>query len=186
MQQTQITHPDEANIIARTQAWLEKAVIGLNLCPFAKAVHIKQQIRYVVSPATTETELIEHLAQELAHLAATSSKTTDTTLLIHPNVLQDFLDYNDFLDTADEVLETLELDGELQIASFHPQFQFADTDAEDITNYTNRAPYPMLHILREDSVDAAVKAFPEAEAIYAVNMQTLRTLGHAGWKDLGV
>ena len=172
------------NPIKETQDWLIKAVIGLNLCPFAKSVHIKEQIRYVVSEARSVEALLEELARELEYLAEVSPNKTDTTLLIHPYVLQDFLEYNDFLDLADNLLEELKLDGELQIASFHPDYQFADTEFDDITNFTNRAPYPTLHLIREDSIDKAVEAFPEAETIYETNMATMKKLGLAGWKKL--
>jgi uncharacterized protein len=172
------------NIIQETQDWLIKAVIGLNLCPFAKAVHVKEQIKYVVSEARTVEQLLEDLAQELEFLAEVSREKTDTTLLIHPDVLNDFLDYNDFLELADQLLEDLDLDGELQIASFHPQYQFAGTDIDDVTNFTNRSPYPTLHLIREDSIDEAVKAFPEAEAIFETNMQTMEKLGSDGWEKL--
>ena len=172
------------NIIQETQDWLIKAVIGLNLCPFAKAVHAKEQIKYVVSEATTVEQLLEDLAKELEFLAEVSREKTDTTLLIHPDVLNDFLDYNDFLELADQLLEDLDLDGELQIASFHPQYQFAGTEIDDVTNFTNRSPYPTLHLIREDSIDEAVKAFPEAEAIFETNMQTMEKLGIDGWEKL--
>ncbi|MDR3391112.1 MAG: DUF1415 domain-containing protein [Sulfuriferula sp.] len=175
---------DTAKMIKDTQDWLEKAVIGLNLCPFAKAVHVKQQIRYVVSNATTPEGLLEDLLDELHVLHDGDPEAIDTTLLIHPYVLEDFLDYNDFLDVADAAAAEPQFNDNLQIASFHPQFQFADTGADDIENYTNRSPYPMLHLLREDSVERAVAAFPEAEQIYEKNMATLRALGHAGWKRL--
>jgi hypothetical protein len=176
--------PNASNIIHETQDWLIKAVIGLNLCPFAKAVHVKEQIKYVVSEATTVEQLLEDLAQELEFLAEVSREKTDTSLLIHPNILNDFLDYNDFLELADQLLEDLDLDGELQIASFHPQYQFAGTEIDDITNFTNRSPYPTLHLLREDSIDEAVKAFPEAEAIFETNIQTMEKLGTDDWKKL--
>lgn len=172
------------NIIQETQDWVVKAVIGLNLCPFAKAVHVKEQIKYVVSEARSVEALLEELAKELEYLAEVSPEKTDTTLLIHPYVLQDFLDYNDFLELADSLLEELKLDGELQIASFHPQYQFANTEFDDITNFTNRSPYPTLHLIREDSIDKAVEAFPEAEAIFETNMQTMEKLGLEGWKKL--
>jgi uncharacterized protein len=173
-----------SNIIHETQDWLIKAVIGLNLCPFAKAVHVKEQIKYVVSEATTVEQLLEDLAQELEFLAEVSREKTDTTLLIHPEVLNDFLDYNDFLELADQLLEDLDLDGELQIASFHPQYQFAGTEIDDVTNFTNRSPYPTLHLIREESIDEAVKAFPEAEAIFETNMQIMEKLGTDGWLKL--
>ncbi len=175
---------DADKVIRDTQDWLEKAVIGLNLCPFAKAVHVKQQIRYVVSNATTAEALLEDLLEELYVLHESDPEVIDTTLLIHPYVLEDFLDYNDFLDVADAAAAEPQFNDDLQIASFHPQFQFADTAADDIENYTNRSPYQMLHLLREDSVERAVAAFPEAEQIYEKNMATLRALGHAGWKRL--
>lgn len=174
----------EIDFIAATQHWLEKAVIGLNLCPFAKAVHVKDQIRYVVSEATNVDTLADDLVRELEWLAEANPEKTDTTLLILPNVLQDFLDFNDFLDVADGIVEELELDGILQVAPFHPQFQFEGTALDDITNYTNRSPFPILHLLREDSVTRAVEAFPDELEIAENNMQTLRKLGHAGWKAL--
>lgn len=171
-------------IIAATQKWVERAVIGLNLCPFAKAVQVKKQIRYVVSNATTVEDLMRDLIHELEKLAETSPEKIDTTLLIHPYVLTDFLDYNDFLDIVDELLEEINLAGELQVASMHPQYQFADTHENDIDNYTNRSPYPTLHLLREESVDKAVAAFPEADKIFEKNIETMRKLGHDGWDKL--
>lgn len=175
---------DSEIIIKETKTWLEKAVIGLNLCPFAKAVQVKDQIRYVVSRATTAEELLADLLDELRYLYDSDPGLVDTTLLIHPAVLTDFLDYNDFLDVADAAAAEPEFDDQLQVASFHPQFQFAGTAVDDIENYTNRSPYPMLHLLREVSVARAVAAFPEAEQIYEKNKATLRELGHAGWQRL--
>jgi uncharacterized protein len=182
------THGDlnEQVIIDATRKWLEKAVIGLNLCPFAKAVHIKQQIHYVVSTARTTAQLRDDLIRELHLLAETAPEKTDTTLLIHPWVLCDFLEYNDFLDVADEILAEEGFDGEMQIASFHPNYQFADAAPHDIENYTNRAPFPTLHLLREASIDRAVKAFPDAAEIFERNMETMRHLGLDGWKRLGL
>lgn len=161
-------------------------MIGLNLCPFAKAVYIKNQIRFVVSNAQTTADLQTDLIAELDFLQQADPALVDTTLLIHPQVLGDFLDYNDFLDEADAILKVRDLEGEIQIASFHPDYQFAGTDVDDITNYTNRSPYPTLHLLREDSIDRAVEAFPEAADIFEKNMQTMENLGHAGWKSLGL
>jgi uncharacterized protein len=172
--------------ILDTKTWLERAVIGLNLCPFAKAVHVKGQIRYVLSEATSVEMLVENLLLELNHLANANAEEIDTTLIIHPHVLNDFLDYNDFLEVADGAVEELGLTGEIQVASFHPQYQFADTEPDDITNYTNRAPYPTLHLLRESSVERAVAAFPEAAEIFEKNMVTLEKLGHTGWQALGL
>ena len=177
---------DDDQVIAATENWLEKAVIGLNLCPFAKAVHAKKQVRYVVSSATTPEALLEQLMEELQELSDTDPEEVDTTLLIHPFVLTDFLDYNEFLDVADAAVEDMQLDGEIQVASFHPQYQFADTDINDIANFTNRAPYPILHLLREESIDRAVEAFPEAEEIFEKNMETMEKLGHDGWDALDV
>lgn len=175
---------DKDSIIADTRRWMERAVIGLNLCPFAKAVHTKQQIRWQVSEATTPEALLDDLVAELHFLAEADPEAVDTTLLVHPQVLQDFLDYNDFLDLVDAAIEALELDGVLQVASFHPDYQFADAAPDDIGNFTNRSPYPTLHILREESLDKAVAAFPQAEAIYEANIETLNQLGHAGWRKL--
>jgi hypothetical protein len=161
-------------------------VIGLNLCPFAKAVYVKEQVRYVVANATTPEQLLETLMDELQHLSDTDSAKIDTTLIIHPFVLGDFEDYNEFLDVADAALEDMQLDGELQVASFHPLYQFADTDINDISNYTNRAPYPILHLLREESIERAVEAFPQAEEIFEKNIETMEQLGHDGWDKLHV
>lgn len=177
---------DDDAIIAATERWLERAVIGLNLCPFAKAVHVKKQIRYVVSPATSPEQLLETLMDELQLLSDTDPEKIDTTLLIHPFVLNDFLDYNEFLDVADAAVEDMQLDGELQVASFHPDYQFAETDQNDISNYTNRAPYPILHLLREESIERAVAAFPEASEIFDKNIETMEQLGHDGWDKLDV
>ncbi len=167
-------------------AWLERAVIGLNLCPFAKAVHVRGQIHYKVSRAKTPEALQCDLAQELQALVALDSDVRDTTLLIAPQCLAQFLDFNDFLAQADALLVEMALDGVIQIASFHPDYQFANTAADDITNYTNRAPYPTLHLLREASVERAVMAFPQAESIFERNMRTLERLGCAGWEALGL
>jgi hypothetical protein len=172
--------------IAATKLWLERAVIGLNLCPFAKGVHVKNQIRYVVSAAQTPEDLLRDVLAEFEVLAEASPAEIDTTLLIHPQVLTDFLDYNDFLEVVDAALEDVDLAGVLQVASMHPQYQFADTESDDITNYTNRSPYPTLHLLREDSIDQAVEAFPEAEQIFDKNIETMRKLGHEGWNALGL
>jgi hypothetical protein len=174
------------DVIAATRVWVERAVIGLNLCPFAKAVYVKNQIRYTVSEARTPEALLDDLLRELRSLSHASAEDVDTTLLIHPHVLNDFLDYNDFLQVADAAVEELDLAGVLQVASFHPRYQFAGTAADDITNYTNRSPYPTLHLLREASVDQAVEAFPDAEEIYEKNVETMRRLGHGGWKALGI
>jgi hypothetical protein len=170
--------------IADTQRWLERAVIGLNLCPFAKAVHAKGQIRWVLSDASTPEALLSELGEELALLRDADPEAVDTTLIVHPQVLQDFVDYNDFLADADALVEAMDLDGVLQVASFHPQYQFADSGPDDIENYTNRSPYPTLHLLREDSVSRAVEAFPDPDVIIERNVETLRKLGREGWEKL--
>ena len=172
------------NAIEDTRHWLERAVIGLNLCPFAKAVHVKEQIRWVESPAEDPEQLLEDLVRELRFLVAADPAKVETTLLIHPRVLTDFLDYNDFLDVADAAVESLGLAGVLQVASFHPDYQFAGTAPDDAENLSNRSPYPTLHLLREDGIDAAVAAFPEAATIYERNIETLRRLGLQGWQRL--
>ncbi len=174
----------EPDYLAETRRWVERAVIGLNLCPFAKAVYVKQQVRFVLSDATTPEALLEQLMEELVLLRDTPAEEIDTTLVVHPFVLQDFLDYNDFLDNCDAAVESLELDGVLQVASFHPHYQFAGSGADDIDNYTNRAPYPTLHLLREDSIDRAVAAFPDPDVIVERNIETLRTLGINGLNKL--
>ncbi|WP_353085693.1 DUF1415 domain-containing protein [Stenotrophomonas sp.] len=170
--------------IAETRKWLEQIVIGLNLCPFAKAVYVKDQVRFVLSDATTPEALVEELAEELILLRDTPAEQIDTTLIVHPEVLTDFLDYNDFLDNADAAIEALDLQGILQVASFHPQYQFAGAAPDDVSNYTNRAPYPTLHLLREDSVERAVAAFPDPDVIVERNIETLDKLGIEGWTRL--
>ena len=175
---------DPAQVEACVRRWLERAVIGLNLCPFAKAVVVKQQVRIVISDASTERALLEELGEELALLRDTPADEIDTTLLVHPQVLGDFLDYNDFLGDADALVEAMDLDGVLQVASFHPQYQFAGSEPDDADNLTNRAPYPILHLLREASIDRAVAAYPDPDAIIERNIATVRELGFAGWDKL--
>ena len=170
--------------IEETRRWMERAVIGLNLCPFAKAVVNKGQVRMVLSEARDEEALLAELGEELVRLRDTPAAEVDTTLIVHPQVLGDFLDYNEFLDTADALVEELGLEGVLQVASFHPQYQFADSAPDDIANFTNRSPWPTLHLLREDSVSRAVEAFPDPDAIVERNVETLQKLGHAGWREL--
>ena len=173
-------------VVAATREWIEKAVIGLNLCPFAKSVYVKNQVRIVVSDARHIDAFLEDLDRELDYLAEVDPEETDTTLLIHPTLFPDFLDFNDVHQIADEAVVEHELDGVIQIASFHPEFQFEGTEPDDITNYTNRAPFPTLHLIREDSLDKAVEAFPEAETIYERNIETMKKLGIAGWLALGM
>lgn len=177
---------NQDEIVAATRLWLEKAVIGLNLCPFAKAVYVKNQVRFVVSEARHFDALLEDLDRELLFLAAADPVEVDTTLLIHPTLFPDFLEFNDFVALAETAVDDHGLEGVIQIASFHPAFQFADTEADDISNYTNRAPFPTLHLIREESLTRAVAAFPDAEGIYGRNIETLRKMGLEGWQALGL
>jgi len=179
-----LTSSDE--VIAATRTWLERAVIGLNLCPFAKSVHVNQRVRYCVSGAQSTAELLEDVARELCALRAVDPAVCETTLLIHPGVLTDFIEFSHFLRAAEAVVASLRLEEEFQIASFHPDFQFGDAETDAIENYTNRSPYPTLHLLRESSIARAVAAFPDAAVIYENNIETLRRLGHAGWQRLWV
>ena len=169
---------------AETRAWVDRAVIGLNLCPFAKAPQVKGLVRYVVSLADDPAALLADLITELERLAESKPEQMETTLLIHPRVLGDFADYNDLLEVAEDTVAELDLEGVLQVASFHPDYQFEGTTPDDVTNATNRSPYPTLHLIREDSIDKAVAAFPDAEAIYEVNMATMEQLGAEGWAAL--
>ena len=180
------TEQRDARVVEDTRRWVQRAVIGLNLCPFAKSVEVKGLVRYVVSHASGAKPLLADLKRELLALVATDPVALDTTLLVAPDGFAEFLEFNDLLERADKLLVDLDLDGVLQIASLHPQYQFADTGPDDITNFTNRAPYPTLHLLREDSVDRAVAAFPHAEAIFETNLQTMQDLGPQGWAALGV
>ena len=171
-------------IIAATRLWLERSVIGLNLCPFAESVYRADRVRFRVSEQRSASALLDDLRAELRELQAADPLRCETTLLIHPWVLTDFIEYNDFLDVCETTIVELDLEGELQVASFHPQYQFAGTQSEDIENYTNRSPYPMLHLLRETSIERAVAAVPDTGEIYRRNIRTLRDLGHAGWQRL--
>ena len=177
---------NETEVIATTQQWLERAVIGLNLCPFAKAAYVKQRVRFAVSQATSDEALLDDLILALQDLHAAEPAECETTLLIHPDALTDFLDYNDFLDAADLALDALGLTGVIQVASFHPQYQFAGSEPDDIENFTNRSPYPLLHLLREDSIEQAVESYPDVDNIPARNIETLKKLGPEGWAGLGL
>jgi len=178
------THQSGSAVAARTLAWVEHAVIGLNLCPFAKAPWVKGQVRCVVSASRDPASLLEELRAELRLLVETDSNKTETTLLVVPDQFAGFDDFNEFLDDADAAVVALDLEGTIQIASFHPRYQFAGTAPDDLDNATNRAPYPTLHLLREDSVERAVEAFPQAQTIYEANIRTLRDLGDSGWAAL--
>jgi uncharacterized protein len=172
-----------SNALADTQRWLERAVIGLNLCPFAKTVHVRDKIRTVLCTATDEHGVMLALIAELKHLAHTSAGETDTTLIVIPHWFADFEVFNDFLGEAEDELWVQGFEGVLQLASFHPHYQFADTQPNDAQNNTNRAPYPTLHILREASVDLAVAAM-DTEKIYLNNIETMEQLGNAGYTKL--
>ena len=163
---------------------MEKSVIGLNLCPFAESVYRADRVRFRVSEQRSASLLLEELRSELTALQAADPVHCETTLLIHPWVLTDFIEYNNFLEVCESTVAELDLEGELQVASFHPQYRFAGTESEDIENYTNRSPYPMLHLLREASIDRAVAAVPDTDEIYRRNIRTLRNLGLAGWQRL--
>jgi len=176
--------PEDAPYIDATRRWVERAVVGLNLCPFARAPMVQQKIRYAMSHAHDTDTLLDDLLGELQSLNAIDASECETTLLIHPYVLGDFLDYNDFLDSADAAVETLGLEGALQVASFHPHYQFAESAPDDIENFSNRSPYPTLHLLREASVERAMEAMTDTDAIYRRNMDTLQRLGTDGWQAL--
>ena len=173
-------------VIADTKRWLQRAVIGLNLCPFAKAVDVKGQIHYAVSHSVGFRDLLSDLDQELTGLAALAASTRDTTLLIAPDALAEFLEFNDFLAQANRLLAKRRFEGVFQIASLHPLYEFADSQPADMANFTNRSPYPTLHLLREESIDRAVRAFPHAELVFQTNIDTMRRMGHGGWDALGV
>jgi uncharacterized protein len=173
-------------VVGDTRKWLERAVIGLNLCPFAKAVHVKNQVHYAVSAATSSRELLADLAVELDALMACDAAVRETTLLVAPDCLADFLDFNDFLSRAEKLIRKRGLEGVIQLASFHPIYQFAGTEVDDISNCSNRSPHPTLHLLREASIERAVEAYPEAAAIYEANIDKLRSLGAEGWSALDV
>ena len=173
-------------VVRDTRKWLERAVIGLNLCPFAKAVHVKNRVHYAVSDAAEPSQLLAELAREVDAMLGVDAVARETTLLIVPGCLGDFLDFNDFLAQAHTLIRKRGLEGVIQLASFHPDYQFAGTEAGDVTNFTNRSPYPTLHLLREASIERAVQAFPQPEAIYETNMETLRRVGAEGWAALDV
>jgi hypothetical protein len=176
--------PTDDEAIAATRRWIERAVIGLNLCPFARAPFVQDRLRITVSRATDVEALVDDLRAELEWLRDADATEWETSLLVHPFVLGDFEDYNQFLDVADALLEAMQLDGEIQVASFHPDYRFADAGSDDIENATNRSPFPTLHLLRESSIDRAVESGIDTDAIYERNIETLRRLGHAGWDAL--
>ena len=181
-----MTTPDSATVTDHTRQWLEKAVIGLNLCPFAKAPHVKNLVRISVSQARHLDGFLEDLDRELQLLGDTPADELETTLLVHPTLFPDFDTFNQMLDIADAAVVDNGLEGIVQIAPFHPDFQFEGTDSDDIGNYTNRAPYPTLHLIREDSIAKAAQAFPDASAIFERNIALLEKMGHEGWDKLDI
>ena len=181
-----MTTPDSATVTDHTRQWLEKAVIGLNLCPFAKAPHVKNLVRISVSQARHLDGFLEDLDRELQLLGDTPADELETTLLVHPTLFPDFDTFNDMLDIADAAVVENGLEGIIQIAPFHPDFQFEGTDSDDIGNYTNRSPYPTLHLIREDSIAKAAQAFPDASAIFERNIALLEKMGHEGWDKLDI
>jgi uncharacterized protein len=178
--------PSAEAVVRDTRNWLERAVIGLNLCPFAKAVHVKGQVHYAVSAASEPRQLLADLGAELDAIIALDAQVRETTLLVAPCCLHEFLAFNDFLAQGERLVRKRGLEGVIQLASFHPDYQFEGTEAGDAGNFTNRSPYPTLHLLREESIERAVAAFPQPEAIYEANIETLRRLGPDGWAALGV
>lgn len=183
---TDTAHPDIDTVSEHTKQWLEKAVIGLNLCPFAKAPHIKNLVRIVVSEARHLDGFLEDLDHELQLLGNTPASELETTLLVHPTLFPDFETFNQMLEIADDAVVENELEGIVQIAPFHPDFQFEGTEADDISNYTNRSPYPTLHLIREDSIAKAAEVFPDASAIFDRNIALLEKMGHEGWDKLDI
>ena len=181
-----MTTPDSATVTDHTRQWLEKAVIGLNLCPFAKAPHVKDLVRISVSQARHLDGFLEDLDRELQLLGDTPADELETTLLVHPTLFPDFDTFNQMLDIADAAVVDNGLEGIVQIAPFHPDFQFEGTDSDDISNYTNRSPYPTLHLIREDSIAKAAQAFPDASAIFERNIALLEKMGHEGWDKLDI
>ena len=183
---TDTAHLDTNTVSEHTKQWLEKAVIGLNLCPFAKAPHVKNLVRIVVSETHHLDGFLEDLDRELQLLGNTPASELETTLLVHPTLFPDFETFNQMLEIADDAVVENELEGIVQIAPFHPDFQFAGTEADDISNYTNRSPYPPLHLIREDSIVKAAEAFPDASAIFDRNIALLEKMGHEGWDKLDI
>jgi len=176
---TKMKHED---IVDSVRRWVEAVVIDLNLCPFAKRELVKNRVRFAVTEAVTEEQLLEALRIELETLCGNSA--IETTLLIHPAVLQDFYDYNQFLDDADGLLARMGLDGVIQIASFHPDYQFGGTEPDDVENYTNRSPYPVLHLLREESLSRAIQGHPDSLEIPEQNVRLLKKLGRTKMQAL--
>lgn len=168
-----------AHVIEKVKCWLETLVIGEGLCPFAHQPYQSGRIRFLVSSAQDEETLLTDVLAELLLLRETPLEDAETSLLILPQMLQDFLDYNDFLDLVDALLQQEQMEGEFQIASMHPDYQFADTEFEDAQNYTNRSPYPILHLLREESLSLVLEQLPHPEQIPERNIRHMQSLGSA-------
>ncbi|MFP5402389.1 MAG: DUF1415 domain-containing protein [Gammaproteobacteria bacterium] len=166
----------DEQIIADVEQWLDEVVIGLDLCPFAARPRREKRVRIAVSHATTPEALLDDLQAELERLADAPAGELETTLLAIPDMLEDFADYNDFLDAVDLWVEQFGWEGELQVASFHPQYQFADTEADDPGNLTNRSPWPLLHIIREDSLEKAIEHYPDVDGIPERNIARMKAL----------
>jgi len=173
-----------ADVIEQSRCWLEKLVIGEGLCPFARQPYEAGRVRFVVSSAENDEALLEDLLAELLYLQKTPLQEAETSLLILPYMLQDFLDYNDFLDLVDALLEQQQMEGEFQIATMHPDYQFVDTDFNDAQNYTNRSPYPLLHLIREESLTRVLQQFPNPEQIPERNIRHMQALGTATLQQL--
>jgi hypothetical protein len=169
-------------IVRSVRRWVETVVVGLNLCPFAKRELVKNRVRFVVTEATNEDQLLVALEAELDLLSSEAS--VETTLLIHPGVLQNFYAYNQFLNSADALLQQMKLESIYQIASFHPEYQFAGTEQADVENYTNRSPYPMLHLIREESLERAIASYPDVDSIPEQNKKLMKSLGEIKMKEL--
>ena len=165
------------SVIRKTREWVNGFVIRLNLCPFAKKVFDEERIRYVVLESSEIKDLTKKLLDELYFLSKTEAEKIETTLIIFPNLLTDFESFNEYLAVADEILLEMSLIGDIQIASFHPQYQFAGTTKDAAENYTNRSPYPMLHLLREVSIENALKKVPKPENIPMENIKKMNEIG---------
>ncbi len=179
-----MTAVSDEEVLAATRRWLEQAVIGLNLCPFAKSVYVKDQVRLVVSRARHLDAFLDDLDRELELLKTTPAEQVDTTLLVHPALFPDFMVFNDFLNVADDVLVEHELEGVIQIAPFHPGFVFEGEDEGNMSHFTNRSPYPTLHLIREESLEKAIESFGDTDVIFERNIEVLRKLGREGWMRL--
>ena len=172
--------PTEKEIIQTVKNWIANFIIQYNLCPFAKKPFVQNKISYIVYEGEDLEELATILQQTFTDLQTISRSSLETTIIILPNLLQNFNDYLAFLEVANRLIFALRLEGIIQIASFHPNYQFAGTNKEDVTNYTNRSPFPLIHLLREDSVTEAVTHYEDIEEIPERNMELMRQLRKDG------